>query len=256
MQTQRLTIGGAGIEYRFAGSDAAGRDIVMLHEGLGSTSMWRDFPERLAQATRARVLAYSRRGYGGSAALNTPRSLDYMHEEARVHLPVLLSALGIQRPILFGHSDGASIALIQAAEPGSTARAVVALAPHVKVEALTVRSIEQTRAAFESTDLRARLARHHVDVDGTFWGWNRIWLDPRFRTWNIEGLLPRIRCPVLAMQGTEDEYGTLEQIDSIERAVPGAQALPLSDSRHSPHRDQPDRVLAATRRFLDERIPA
>jgi pimeloyl-ACP methyl ester carboxylesterase len=227
----------------------------MLHEGLGSASLWRDFPERLADAADARVLVYSRRGYGASSALDASRRVDYMHEEARIHLPALLAHFGIERPILFGHSDGASIALIQAAQQDTNARAVIVLAPHVKVEDLTVRSIEQARAAFETTDLRARLARHHEDVDGAFWGWNRIWLNPAFRSWNIEALLPKIHCPVLAIQGIDDEYGTLEQIDSIVRSVPGAEALTLADCRHSPHRDQPDQVLAATQQFLNTRIP-
>ena len=142
---------------------------------------------------------------------------DYMHEEARVWLPAILDRLGIRRPLLFGHSDGASIALIHAASRGSEVAGIIALAPHVKVEELSVRSIAAAKTAYLETDLRTRLSRHHADVDSAFWGWNRIWLDPAFRDWNIEGLLPSIRCPILAIQGEDDEYGTMEQIESIAR---------------------------------------
>jgi len=252
MQTDHLSINGVQIEYRWAGSAGADREIVMLHEGLGSTSLWRDFPDRLADAARAHVLVYSRRGYGSSTALDSPRKVHYLHDEARIHLPALLSHFRIETPILFGHSDGASIALIYAAQQKSTARAVIALAPHVKFEDLTLRSIERLGSVFKSSKFRLRLARHHADVDGAFWGWNRIWLDPEFRTWNIESLLPEIRCPVLAIQGAEDEYGTLEQVNSIARGVANAEVISLPACRHSPHRDQPEQVLTATGDFLDE----
>jgi len=260
MQTGILTFDGRAIEYRFAGADplsalamVPARNIVMLHEGLGSTSMWRDFPDRLAAATRARVLVYSRIGYGRSTPLAQARQVDYMHEEARTWLPAILDRLGIARPVLFGHSDGASIALIHAASTASKARAVIALAPHVKVEDLTAASIEKARSAYST--IRERLARYHADVDSAFWGWNRIWLDPAFRSWNIEALLPAIRCPVLCIQGRNDEYGTLEQIASIARALPGTNTVELADCRHSPHRDQPEAVLDAAREFI-ERLPA
>jgi pimeloyl-ACP methyl ester carboxylesterase len=249
VQTNSLAVLGRAIEYRFTAGPASALDIVMLHEGLGSTSMWRDFPDRLAAATGARVLVYSRIGYGGSTALREPRSVDYMHEEARVWLPAILRELDIERPVLFGHSDGASIALIHAASPSSTARAVVALAPHVKVEDLTIESIAKVTAAYET--LRKPLSRHHLDVDSAFSGWSRIWLDPAFRSWNIETLLPKIRCPVLAVQGEEDEYGTLEQIESIVRAVAGTKKLILTDCRHSPHRDRAPAVLDAARAFIE-----
>jgi pimeloyl-ACP methyl ester carboxylesterase len=254
MQTEQLIVDGARIEYGFVepGAGAAGAsrgDLVMLHEGLGSVSMWRDFPERLAEATGMRTLVYSRRGYGRSSPLDAPRDVSYMHEEAHRWLPAVLSHLGIRRPLLFGHSDGASIALIYAAGAGSEAAGVVALAPHVKVEDLTVHGIAAAKTAYLQTDLPARLGRHHADVDSTFWGWNRIWLDPAFRTWNIEALLPSIRCPVLAIQGEEDEYGTMEQIASIARAVPNARLLALANCRHSPHRDRPDAVLSAAAEF-------
>jgi pimeloyl-ACP methyl ester carboxylesterase len=251
MRTDILKLGERAIEYRFAVPAAnRGPDIVMLHEGLGSTSMWRDFPDLLAAATGGRTLVYSRHGYGRSSSLAEPRRVDYMHEEANIWLPVLLERLDIHRPVLFGHSDGASIALIHAARPENDIGAVVALAPHVKVEDITVRNIAEAKAAYAATDLRERLVRYHADVDSAFWGWNRIWLDPEFRGWNIEGLLPSIRCPVLAIQGEDDEYGTMEQIESIGRAVSKATLLALAACRHSPHRDQPAAVLEASRQFI------
>lgn len=247
-----LAFGDRRIEYRLVGEDCAGApDIVMLHEGLGSVSMWKDFPERLAAATGCRVLVYSRHGYGLSSTLVRQRTPDYMHEEARIWLQMVLRRLGIERPVLFGHSDGGSIALIHAAQPTAAIAGIIALAPHVKVEELTVASIAAAKVAYETSTLRERLAPYHADVDATFWGWNRIWLDAAFREWNIEALLPSIRVPVLAIQGLDDEYGTLDQLDSLRRAVPGAELLALPDCRHSPHRDQPQAVLAATRRFID-----
>jgi pimeloyl-ACP methyl ester carboxylesterase len=251
MHTDQLNLDGRRIEYGFVpAADGGGGDLVMLHEGLGSVSMWRDFPEQLARITGCRTLVYSRQGYGRSSPLDAPRSVDYMHEEARIWLPAILERLGIRRPVLFGHSDGASIALIHAASSESEIAGIVALAPHVKVEDLTVRSIAAVKSAYMESDLSARLARHHADVDSTFWGWNRIWLDPAFRSWNIEALLPSIRCPILAIQGEDDEYGTMEQIASIARAVPGARLLALPACAHSPHRDQPKAVLAAAREFV------
>jgi pimeloyl-ACP methyl ester carboxylesterase len=251
MQPDQLSIDGRRFEYRFVEHDALNDvDLVMLHEGLGSVSMWRDFPEQLARATGCRTLVYSRHGYGGSSPLDAPRRVDYMHEEARIWLPEILTRLGIRRPVLFGHSDGASIALIHAAGTTSEIAGIIALAPHVKVEDLTVRSIGASKAAYLGTDLRRRLSRHHADVDSTFWGWNQIWLDPEFRNWNIEGLLASIRCPILAIQGRDDEFGTLEQIASIERAAPQSRVLVLSACRHSPHRDQPQAVLAAAKEFV------
>jgi pimeloyl-ACP methyl ester carboxylesterase len=251
MHTQQLNLDGRRIEYRFVEPTLdRGLDLVMLHEGLGSVSMWREFPEQLARATGCRTLVYSRHGYGGSSPLNAPRGQDYMHEEARTWLPAILERLEIRRPVLFGHSDGASIALIHAATPGSDVAGIIALAPHVKVEELTVRSIAAAKAAYLETDLRARLSRHHADVDSTFWGWNRIWLDPAFRNWNIEALLPSIRCPILAIQGEDDEYGTMEQVASIGRAVANSTMLALPACRHSPHRDRPQDVLRAAREFV------
>jgi pimeloyl-ACP methyl ester carboxylesterase len=252
MHTEFLNLGDRRIEYRFAmTASRCAIDIVMLHEGLGSVSMWKDFPERLADATGCRTLVFSRYGYGRSSPLVSPRNVDFMHEEARVWLPALLDAFGIRRPVLFGHSDGASIALIHAAASKSDLAGIVALAPHVKVEELTIESIERAKAAYETTDLRTRLTRHHADADLAFRGWNQVWLNPAFRDWNIEALLSSITCPVLAVQGHDDDYGTLEQVESIRRALPHTEVLALPECGHSPHRDQPAAVLEAVRRFVD-----
>jgi len=225
--------------------------LVLLHEGLGSVAMWRDFPGRLAHAAGCNALVYSRYGYGKSDPLAAPRAVRYMHDEALCALPELLDRLGIERPILVGHSDGGSIALIHAGASKRAVAAVVTLAAHVLVEDVSVSSIAAAKSAYESTDLRARLARYHADVDSAFWGWNRIWLDPAFRAWNIEEYLPRIDCPVLAIQGEDDEYGTMEQMRRIGAQVKDVELLELEDCRHSPHRDQPDAVLDAVTRFVD-----
>jgi pimeloyl-ACP methyl ester carboxylesterase len=224
--------------------------IVMLHEGLGSVSMWRDFPQRVADWTACEVLAYSRVGYGKSDPIDTQRNVRYMHDEALVTLPALLDTLQIERPILFGHSDGGSIALIFAGGTQFPLHGVIAMAPHVMVEEVSVTSIAQAKTAYQSTDLRHRLARHHDDVESAFWGWNDIWLHPEFRHWNIEEYLPRIRCPVLAIQGEDDEYGSMEQIDRVGRQVADTHLVKLPQCRHSPHRDQPEAVLAAVGPFV------
>lgn len=225
--------------------------LVFLHEGLGSIAMWRDFPERVARATRCDAIVYSRFGYGNSDPLTEPRAVRYMHDEALIALPQLLDQLRIDRPILIGHSDGGSIALIHAGSDARPVGAVVTLAAHVLVEEISVASIAEAKTAYETTDLRTRLARYHADVDSAFRGWNRIWLAPEFRDWNIEEYLPRIRCPVLAIQGVDDEYGTMEQMRRIGTGVEDAKLISLQNCRHSPHRDQPEAVLNAIRGFVD-----
>lgn len=222
----------------------------MLHEGLGSLALWRDFPQRLADATRRRVLVYSRWGYGKSDPLTGPRGVDFMHIEAVQTLPQLLDHLDVHEPVLFGHSDGGSIALIHAARAGRPVSAVIALAPHVFVEPYGLASIAEARRAYLEGDRRAKLARYHDDIDSAFWGWNDIWLHPDFVAWNIEPLLPDIGCPVLAIQGIDDQYGTMAQIDRLQRGVRNLRKLKLADCGHSPHRDQPDAVLSAATRFL------
>jgi pimeloyl-ACP methyl ester carboxylesterase len=252
MAADFLAIDGRRIEYRCAGQASdPGPDIVLLHEGLGSVAMWKDFPERLASATGCRVLVYSRIGHGRSSPRDGPPSPDYHFEESRRWLPALLAGLGVHRPLLYGHSDGATIALIHAAERPDGVAGVVAIAPHVKIEDITIAGLAKAKVAFETTPLRSLLAAYHDDVDAVFWGWNRTWLDPSFRGWNIERLLPEITAPVLAIQGIDDEYATLEQIESIARAIPATELLALPGCRHSPHRDQPSAVLEASRRFVE-----
>jgi pimeloyl-ACP methyl ester carboxylesterase len=248
-----VSAGGHRLEYEWIDVGGPHRPtLVLLHEGLGSVAMWRDFPRLLAHATASRVLVYSRYGYGSSDPLKAPHPVGYMHDEAQVTLPQLLDALAIERPFLVGHSDGASIALIHAGSGARPVAGVVAIAPHVMVEKLSIESIERARNAWRTKPrMRQRLARYHADADGAFRGWNDIWLHPAFRAWNIEAFLPRVACPVLAIQGHDDEYGTLEQLERIERAVPDVRRLHLQDCRHSPHRDQTDAVLAAIGRFVD-----
>jgi pimeloyl-ACP methyl ester carboxylesterase len=243
---------GQRIEYvRISVAQMPRPPLVFLHEGLGSVAMWRDFPSRAAHATGCDALVYSRRGYGASSPLAGPRGVRYMHDEALDALPALLDRLGIERPILVGHSDGASIALIHAGAASRPVAGVVAMAPHVLVEDISIASIAAAKAAYATTDLRARLARYHDDVDSAFCGWNDAWLAPAFRDWNIEEYLPRITCPVLAIQGVDDEYGTMEQLRRIATTVADAALLELADCRHSPHKDQPEAVLEALTRFVD-----
>jgi pimeloyl-ACP methyl ester carboxylesterase len=230
--------------------------MVFLHEGLGSVSMWRDFPQRLCEAANLRGLVYSRPGYGRS----TPRAADehwapdFMHRQAHEMLPALLEALGVDStqdpPWLFGHSDGGSIALLHAARWPTRVAGAIVLAPHILVEDVSIASITQAREAYRGTDLRMRLARHHDDPDSAFWGWNDIWLHPAFRAWNIERELAPLTCPLLAVQGLDDEYGTLEQIRGIARRVPQTQLLELPDCGHSPHKDQAAALIAAVCQFM------
>jgi pimeloyl-ACP methyl ester carboxylesterase len=233
--------------------------IVFLHEGLGSLAMWKDYPQALCADAGMRGLVYSRHGYGRS----TPRpatqkwSAEFMHVEAQQVLPALFDRLGIvDPPWLFGHSDGASIALLYAAAFPERVAGLVALAPHVRVEDVSVASIEQARVAYATTDLPQKLARYHDDPDSAFRRWNDIWLDPAFRAWNIEACLPRIRCPLLAVQGEDDPYGTMAQIDAIARLVPHARLVKLPACGHSPHRDQPAALSEAVLAFLHQSAPA
>ena len=247
-----VTVKGRKLEVsRIAGPDHDAPTLVFLHEGLGSVSMWRDFPQKAAAATGCAVVAYSRYGYGQSEVLRGPRAVDYMHVEALEVLPELLDKLSIRDPVLVGHSDGGSIALIYAAMSDSV-KGLVVMAPHVFVEDISVKSIAEAKTAFEGTDLAQKLGRYHADAAKTFRGWNDIWLHADFRSWNIEEVLPRIHCPVLAIQGFDDEYGTMAQLDAIAGRTGGPiELLRLADCRHSPHRDQPAVVLEAMVSFID-----
>jgi pimeloyl-ACP methyl ester carboxylesterase len=252
MQTGHIEANGHNLEYQLIPAHQVNRPtLVFLHEGLGSVAMWRDFPARVAAATGCRTLVYSRYGYGQSDVLEAPFGVRYMHEEALQTLPALLFKLGIDNPVLIGHSDGGSIALIHAGGASRPVAGLILMAPHVFVEDLSVASIAQAKVSFETTDLPKRLAKYHCDAVRTFWGWNDIWLHPDFRAWNIEEYLPRIACPVLAIQGLDDEYGTLAQIEAIRRQVKGeVDVLELADCRHSPHKDQPEATLAAMVSFI------
>ena len=237
-----------------AGSPPGRAPLVFLHEGLGSIALWRDWPASLCAATGRAGWVYSRRGYGQSSAVPNVRGAgrlqpDYMHREALHVLPRLLAALGLERPVLVGHSDGATIALIHAAH--HPVAACVVMAPHLMVEDVSVRSIEQARQAYQHGPLRQRLARFHADVDGAFWQWNDIWLSPAFRAFDIRDECRAITAPLLAIQGLDDEYGTLAQIHDLQRAVPHARLLEVPACGHSPHRDQPSAVNAAIAAFLD-----
>jgi len=225
--------------------------IVMLHEGLGSIALWKDFPERLAARTGCGLLLYSRYGHGASSVLEGDRPVAYMHHEAEIVLPALLGHFGIARPILFGHSDGGSIALIYAGFRPDDVAGLILEAPHVFVEDLTVASIAKLKELYRTTDLAGKLGRYHHSVDRTFRGWNDIWLDPRFKFWNIERYLPAIRCPILAIQGLDDEYGTRAQLETIVAATPATDMVMLAACGHSPHRDQARHVLERSAAFIE-----
>ena len=264
---QQVDIDGVFLEVHHipvaAGTQPGLAPLVFLHEGLGSVAMWRDWPASLCAATGRAGWVYSRQGYGRSSPVpdvrGEPREHpdgtrsgrlqpDYMHREALEVLPRLLARLGIERPVLVGHSDGGTIALIHAAAHPVTA--CVVMAPHVMVEDISVQSIDEARRAFETTDLPDRLARYHDDVKVAFWQWNDVWLSPAFRDFDIRGEIGGISAPLLAIQGVDDAYGTMAQIDDIARAVPQAQLVKLAACGHSPHRDQPALVNEAITRFL------
>ena len=259
------------IEYQWVGPLAPNVPVmVFLHEGLGSVSMWRDFPARLCQTLGCRGLVYSRPGYGQSTprAADETWSPDFMHRQALEVLPAFLQKVGVAQPFwLLGHSDGGSIALIHAAEQGRQAgkgqgpvslpglAGLVVMAPHILVEAISLRSIEKAREAYQKGGLREALARHHADPDSAFWGWNQAWLNPVFANWTIEPELAQIRVPVLAVQGLNDEYGSLEQIRGIARRAPQTRLLELPDCGHSPHRDQPQSLSAAIAQLFRQHSP-
>lgn len=222
--------------------------LIFLHEGLGSISMWRDWPEQVCRSLECRGLVYSRYGYGQSTPRQPGESLDldYLHREAWDGLPALLNALGLghEKPILYGHSDGGSIALLYAARYPERVQAIAVAAPHIFVENITLNGIREVKKIYESSDLASRLGRHHSNPDSVFWNWNDRWLTPPFEQWNIESVLHRIHCPILAIQGVDDEYGTLEQIRGIQRHAAQTRLCIIPDCGHSPHRDQPDTVIA------------
>lgn len=249
----KTRVNGVDLELLKVDGPAHGPTLVFLHEGLGSVALWRDWPARLCQRLGRPGLVYSRQGYGqsdphidvrGSGRLRP----DYMHHEALQVLPGLLAQTGIERPVLVGHSDGGTIALLHAAHQPVTA--CIVMAPHVMVEDISVQSINAAREAFENGKLRTRLAPFHADVDGAFWQWNDVWLSPAFRSYDIRTEIAAIRAPLLAIQGEGDPYGTMAQIEEIARSVPHTRLLKLPDCGHSPHKDQPEAVAQAIEAFL------
>jgi pimeloyl-ACP methyl ester carboxylesterase len=241
------------LEVERVGDPASLRPVVVfLHEGLGSVAMWKDFPAAFCVANGLAGVVFSRYGYGRS----TPKppseqwAPGFMHEQAFDVLPQLLVRLDIASPWLFGHSDGGSIALLHATR--FAVAGVVAVAPHLFVEDVSIASIARARTAYESGDLRRALAKYHDHPDSAFRGWNDAWLSPEFRAWNIEAEIATIDCPVLAVQGIDDEYGTLEQVRSLVRRVPGATLLELADCGHSPHRDLAERLIREAGAFIAE----
>ncbi|WP_298923973.1 alpha/beta hydrolase [uncultured Ramlibacter sp.] len=227
--------------------------LVFLHEGLGSVAMWRDWPARLCLETGRPGIVYSRRGYGRSEAVSDVRATgrlqpDYMHREALQVLPQVLAQLGIEKPVLVGHSDGGSIALLHASR--FPVQACVVMAPHVIVEDMSVQAIAQARDAYAGGGLRERLARYHADVDGAFWQWNDIWLSPAFRDFDIRAECQHISTPVLAIQGLDDPYGSLRQIREIAPTLGRFEMEPIAQCGHSPHKDQPERTTARIASFL------
>jgi len=241
------------LEYQWVGvADSSEPVVVFLHEGLGSIAMWKDFPERFCRENGWRGLVFSRYGYGQS----TPRPsaerwpTDYLHRQADEVLPQLFAQLGIHQPWLFGHSDGGSIALLYAARHAAQLSGIIVVAPHIFVEEVTITGIRAAREAYLQQDVRGKLARYHADPDSAFWGWNDVWLDPAFRHWNLEQDIAGISCPVLAVQGEDDEYATLEQIYGIARIVPATQLLVLPQCGHSPHRDQTLALTQAAAGFI------
>ena len=247
-----VTVGGLRIEVADRPGDGARRALVLLHEGLGSVGLWRGFPDVLREATGRRVITFSRFGHGRSDPPREARTPAFFHEEALDVLPALLAQLDATKPILVGHSDGGSIALIHAG--GHEVSGLVLIAPHVVVEDITVDAIRRTRDEFDNGELRARMARHHDDPDAAFRGWCDVWLDPAFRDWSIEDEAARVTAPTLLIQGAEDPYGTLDQLDRIEARVRGHVERLVVPGGHSPHLDQPEQVVQAIADFL-ARLP-
>ncbi len=250
--TGQIEILGKALEYMcFGPGPDMAPTIVLLHEGLGSAALWRQFPAELAEATGCGVFVYSRAGYGRSAATDLPRPLDYMTREAMDVLPVVLDQIGFRQGILLGHSDGATIAAIYAGSAQDhRVRGLVLMAPHFFTEDIGLAAIAKAKEAFETGDLRDRMAKHHDDPDNAFRGWNDAWLDPGFKAWDVSEVIDYLRIPALVIQGASDQYGTLAQVTEVEeRSYAPVDVVVLDDCRHSPHLDQPQAVLTAVTEF-------
>jgi pimeloyl-ACP methyl ester carboxylesterase len=248
-----IDVSGKRLEFERWGDYASKKPtLVFLHEGLGSLSMWRDFPEQVARKTGCSALVYSRTGYGNSQAAELPRSVDFMHEEAIHVLPEFLQKLQEHDVILVGHSDGGSIALIYSANPVVPVRALVLEAPHVFVEETTLQSIAAAREEYVHGDLKPRFAKYHRNADETFLGWSDVWLRPEFASWNIEEFLPQIKIPILVIQGEEDRFGTIRQLEAIQGGCPGhVETLLIQECGHRPHREKPDQVMNEMVSFIE-----
>lgn len=254
-----INVGGVKLECRHLNQGAAHDQptLVFLHEGLGCVALWRDFPEKLCQATGLNGFIYSRQGYGASDPIDLPRPVDFMHHEALDVLSPVLDAADLSSAILIGHSDGGSISLIHGGGvKDPRVKLITTLAAHVLNEALTVRSIEEAKVAFETTNLRDRLAKYHGDnVDCAFWGWNGVWLNPDFWHWNLEEFLPGIEVPTLILQGTDDQYGTDAQIKAIEAGlICPSETVMIEAAQHSPHLEQPDATISAITAFITKHL--
>lgn len=248
------------IEYQWLNETQKEAPILLfLHEGLGSIALWRDFPKTLCETLGYRGLVYSRPGYGWSTPRPTNEywQIDFMHQQAIDVLPIFLESLHVQSPVwILGHSDGGSIALLAAANKPYLVKGIIVLAPHIFVENLTISSIKEAKELYLKGDLKQKLARYHQDVDSAFWGWNDIWLDSEFKNWDITNEISSIQCPVLAIQGFDDPYGTMAQIDGIKECVPNTTLLKIPDCGHSPHRDQPIIVIDGIKEFLVSQVAA
>ena len=255
---QRIAIDGSELELvRIPARRAHLPSLVFLHEGLGSAELWRDFPEAIGARTGAETIAYSRRGNGFSTPIDGPRRPSYMHDEALTVLPALLDVLQVRETILFGHSDGASIAIVFAGEYPQRVHGMVLEAPHLFVEPISVASIAAIRTQYERTPLRERMSRYHADVDKTFYGWNDVWLSPEFADWNVEAHAARVRGPVLVLQGVDDEYGTPAQIDAMAARASGpVDRMLLAQCGHVPHRDRRELVEAVAGDWIGELLGA
>ncbi len=245
------------LEYTFVGVDSPVAPlIVFLHEGLGSLRLWRDFPNQLCAATRCRGLVYSRPGYGQSTPYPANQSWgsDFMHRQAYEVLPALLTKLGIdgsrERIYLFGHSDGASIAMLYASRYADLVNGMIVVAPHVMVEAVTVNSIKRLKETYDTGEIKVKFAAHHIDADATFDGWSQVWLDQEFLNWSIESELNKIQSPLLIVQGTKDEYGTVDQVNRIIQNLPNSEYVEIPGCGHAPHRTHPDALLSYSTLFI------
>ena len=246
-----LVIDGISIEIKsLIHKNSSLEPIIFLHEGLGSISLWKSFPEKIYNLTKRDVVIYSRVGMGNSSAITKPRKTDYMHYEANYFLPKILNYLKINSPILLGHSDGASIALIYAGS-GNKVKSMVLEAPHVFVEKVSIKGIQDAKKLWKNSDLRDKLSKYHNDPDGAFNGWCNVWLSKEFINWNIENYLSKINCPILLIQGMQDTYGTIKQLESIENYTNGfTKRFELENCGHSPHTQYPKEVATNINDFL------